>query len=258
MSSDIHALSGAYAVDALDDLERARFERHLASCEECRREVDELRDTAGLLTSTSEVAPPPELRARLLEQIATVRPLPPLVAEEGPDDADDEDEDDELAAARAGRTRPPRRVLAGLVAAAVALIVLGGAVTTVWHPWSDDSSEQQLSATEAVLKAADAESVEARIGKAQAKVVRSKDLKSAVIVTRNMPDAPAGYDYVLWFDRGGVMDAAGTMPDGPANTVLLEGDAADADGVGITIEREGELPTTPSDDEVAVLGFDQA
>ena len=28
--SDIHALSGAYAVDALDDIERAQFERHLA------------------------------------------------------------------------------------------------------------------------------------------------------------------------------------------------------------------------------------
>ena len=30
--SDLHGLSGAYAVDGLDDLERARFERHLAEC----------------------------------------------------------------------------------------------------------------------------------------------------------------------------------------------------------------------------------
>ena len=30
--SEIHALSGAYAVDALDDIERAQFERHLATC----------------------------------------------------------------------------------------------------------------------------------------------------------------------------------------------------------------------------------
>ena len=28
--TDVHALSGAYAIDALDDLERAKFERHLA------------------------------------------------------------------------------------------------------------------------------------------------------------------------------------------------------------------------------------
>jgi anti-sigma factor RsiW len=37
--SDIHALSGAYAVDAVDDIERASFERHLASCPTCRAEV---------------------------------------------------------------------------------------------------------------------------------------------------------------------------------------------------------------------------
>jgi hypothetical protein len=27
--NDVHALSGAYAVDALDDIERAQFQRHL-------------------------------------------------------------------------------------------------------------------------------------------------------------------------------------------------------------------------------------
>ena len=36
MTGDIHALSGAYAVDALDDIERAQFERHLAECPACR------------------------------------------------------------------------------------------------------------------------------------------------------------------------------------------------------------------------------
>ena len=41
MNDDIHSLVGAYAVDALDDAERARFEQHLAACAECRAEVDE-------------------------------------------------------------------------------------------------------------------------------------------------------------------------------------------------------------------------
>ncbi len=73
-----------------------------------------------------------------------------------------------------------------------------------------------------------------------------------------MPDAPAGYDYVLWFDRGGDMEVDTAMPDGPDNKILMDGDAASADGVGITIEREGVLPSEPSDDEVAVLGFEPA
>ena len=40
---DVHALSGAYTVDAVDDIERARFEQHLRSCPDCRMEVDSLR-----------------------------------------------------------------------------------------------------------------------------------------------------------------------------------------------------------------------
>ena len=50
-TTDIHALVGAYALDAVDDLERVAFERHLQACESCRAEVDELRETAGSLAS---------------------------------------------------------------------------------------------------------------------------------------------------------------------------------------------------------------
>ncbi|MFY9926417.1 MAG: zf-HC2 domain-containing protein, partial [Streptosporangiaceae bacterium] len=39
----IHALAGAFAMDALSAPERARFERHLTGCEECAEEVAGLR-----------------------------------------------------------------------------------------------------------------------------------------------------------------------------------------------------------------------
>ncbi|MER7072956.1 anti-sigma factor [Terrabacter sp. NPDC000476] len=78
MSEDIHALSGAYAVDALDDVERARFERHLTGCSACRAEVESLVAAAVELSVLTEVAPPPSLRAKVLADIANVRPLPPL------------------------------------------------------------------------------------------------------------------------------------------------------------------------------------
>ena len=48
MSPDLHHLSGAYAVDALDDAERTSFEQHLAVCADCRAEVAELSATAQL------------------------------------------------------------------------------------------------------------------------------------------------------------------------------------------------------------------
>ena len=246
MSTDIHALTGAYAVDGLDDLERARFERHLAECDDCRAEVESLREAASLLPETSAVAPPPALRDRVLAEIAAVRPLPP-------------ESDGARVLTGASPSRPPRRILAGLVAAAVALIVLGGAVATVWHPWADDTSDASLSATDAVLRADDAERVSTDLGNGvRATVVRSKSLDHAVVVTRNMPDAPNGYDYVLWFDHGGELEVDSAMPDGPNNTILMDGDAASADGVGITVEREGVLPSEPSDNQLAVLGFEQA
>ena len=77
MSEDIHALSGAYAVDALDDVERARFERHLAGCTACQAEVESLVAAASELSVLTEVTPPASLRAKVLAEIATVRPLPP-------------------------------------------------------------------------------------------------------------------------------------------------------------------------------------
>ena len=76
----MHALSGAYAVDALDPGERVRFELHLAHCAECRSEVDGLREAAARLGSGADVAPPPALRGDVLAAIETVRPLPPLTA----------------------------------------------------------------------------------------------------------------------------------------------------------------------------------
>ena len=39
-----HTLAGAYALDALTEPDRVRFERHLAGCEACRQEAGSLRE----------------------------------------------------------------------------------------------------------------------------------------------------------------------------------------------------------------------
>ena len=44
-AAEAHTLIGPYALDALDDGERADFERHLAECATCRDEVAGLRRT---------------------------------------------------------------------------------------------------------------------------------------------------------------------------------------------------------------------
>ena len=44
MTESLHALSGAYVVDALDDDERELFEKHLPGCRDCQAEVATMLD----------------------------------------------------------------------------------------------------------------------------------------------------------------------------------------------------------------------
>lgn len=228
--TDVHALSGAYAVDALDDIERASFERHLAECAECRAEVASLRETAALLASTEAVEPPASLRDRVLADISTVRPLPPEVAP----------------AARA------RRHLGALVAAAAVVVALLGAGVVVWHqPWQDNTT-----VAESVLSADDAQSTTLELGEATATMTHSDSLGRAVIVTDDMPPPPEGKVYQLWFDVPGEgMVSAGLMPVATDQTVVLDGDAATATGAGITVEPAGGSPH-PTTEPVALFAFD--
>lgn len=235
--SDIHALVGAYAVDALDDIERAAFERHLAECPTCRAEVDGLGEAASVIGGSVAEDPPTGLRDRVLADIATVRPLPPHTAPAAP------------------RTRRFRPALAA--AAAAAVIAVGGAVV-VAEPWSDDSSQGQLTAAEQVRAADDAETYQQTLDDgAVATVIRSRSLNRAVLITDDMPPAPEGKVYALWLNHDGVgMVAAGLMENGQ-HEVVLEGDPATAVGFGITVEPDGgsERPTLPA---VTTLAFQKA
>jgi len=49
---DIHALLGAYALDAVDAHDRAAFERHLATCDACWHELPSLVMTSRRLRGT--------------------------------------------------------------------------------------------------------------------------------------------------------------------------------------------------------------
>jgi len=255
-NDDIHSLSGAYAVDAVDDVERAQFEAHLASCSECRAEVASLRAAASELTSATVTAPPPSLRTSVLRGISSARPLPPEVRSEErpatePVTLSTPSAPASLESKRAQRARrvPVRQWLTGVAAAAV---LATGAL--VWHPWSLDTGTVQLTATQQVLQAKDAQRFEKKVGDATATIVRSPSLKKAVIVTANMPAPPDGKVYELWLQQGTTMVKAGFVPPGPSNTVPLQGDAATAAAAGVTIEPAGgsDKPTLPP---VALINF---
>lgn len=233
--SDIHALSGAYAVDALDEHERELFERHLTGCADCHAEVLSLREAAATLAETSAGSPPAALRESVLSAISTVRPLPPVSTPSAP---------------------RSRRRLPALVAAAAAVVALLGSAVLVTQPWDDETSQTQVSAAD-VVNAPDARQVQRRFDGATATVYHSASLGRAAVVFDDLPPAPPGRVYELWLQQDGVMVPAGLVDGHGDQEILLTGDATAATAAGISLEPDGgsEEPTLPAK---AILPFEQA
>lgn len=239
MNESLHALSGAYVVDAVDEHEREAFEQHLVDCADCQAEVDSLREAAALMADHAATEPPADLRAAVLAGVATIRPLPPeVVRPSAPAPPSRSAEVVQLRPRRAAFTRM-------LVAAAAVAAVATGAV---WQPWHDNTSSSNLTAADRVLTAADARSVSIGFEDgSSAQVVRSVKLHRAVLVTRGMASPPRGKAFELWLrDASGAMSPAGLMTTGGDHKFLLQGDAGRATQVGITVEPAGgsSQPTT--------------
>jgi anti-sigma factor RsiW len=221
--SDLHVLSGAYALDAVTDLERAEFERHLSWCDQCQDEVRGFHDTAARLTEASSATPPLALRDRIMVSAQATRPLPP----------------------RAAKVPPRRRVGMWAAAAAVVIGLGAGATATVWRPWEPEPV--QVSLADQVRDAADAHTWSTRLpGGGTMSVTRSKSVGAAVWRSQGVGPAPDGQVYELWLQRPDEsLVPAGLMSSGDGELVL-RGDATRAIGAGLTVEPSGgsEAPTT--------------
>jgi anti-sigma-K factor RskA len=65
---DLHDLTSAYALDALDPDEAEAYERHLSQCEACREQLAELNETsAALAFGSAAPEPPARLRSSILD-----------------------------------------------------------------------------------------------------------------------------------------------------------------------------------------------
>ncbi|MFI6133824.1 anti-sigma factor domain-containing protein [Micromonospora sp. NPDC051141] len=228
MSADVHTLAGAYALNAVDDLERAAFERHLAECEPCRVEVAELRETvARLADDTAVEATPPGLRERTLAQAARTPQL------------------------RAGVAGTSGRRQAGgwrqlAVAAAAAVLVAGGASAVTWTVSNDRISDERASSDEArqiaaILDAPDARVFERLLQPAgAATVVVSRDRDRGVVLLRDLPAPGAGRIYELWLIRGTEpARSVGRLAEGDRASTTVIGPITEAGTFGISNEPVG-------------------
>ena len=185
--ADVHTLTGAYAADALDDVERAAFERHLDACPDCTEEVRGLRETVARLADGVAVVPPQRMRAAVLDRIAvTPQVRPPATPAR---DAGDR------AAAR------PRRA-PWLVAAAVLAAVSAGSGTLAWTQYQQAQDSQVFAARVAAVVA------DPNARRATGTLVGGGDVtvgvanRRAVVVSAAMPALPEDRLYQLWIVRG--------------------------------------------------------
>jgi len=225
--SNPHALTGAYALDALDGEELVRFRAHLDECDSCPTEAAELRNTAIRMFSLVELTPPAELRDRVLHAVnrtPQLAPLPVSLADR--------------------RERGRKRIIAaagGLLAAAA---VAAGALVFVNADETPTVGTDTLSAQ--IQTAADAVQFEPNTatGAVDATIILSPSLDAAVIDVTNLPAPEAGKTYQAWVFAGDEVIPSDTFEpsaEGVVTTVIE--DASAATGFGVTIEPDGGSPT---------------
>ncbi|WP_200792211.1 anti-sigma factor [Agrococcus sp. Marseille-P2731] len=263
----IDDLAAAYALDALSPEDRVRFEAQASPA--ARREAAELADTAALLAA-DEIAPPPSLRASILDAIRAepqdraprhaetvdrgesaapaapaLRAVPrqePAATDASPVDASAPVTRQPGPAERRAQARwRPLRMLAG-VAAGAALLAGGVAIG------SQLTGDPQQQALGAVVAAADAQRAEVELdGGASATAIWSAELGQSVLLFDDLDAAPHGHAYQAWYiDEAGPHSAGVFDAEGASTAVLLEGEMDAGMAVGVTVEPEGgsEAPTT--------------
>ncbi|MEV6314488.1 anti-sigma factor [Streptomyces sp. NPDC051776] len=264
---DLHLLTGAYAMDALPEGERAEFERHLAECPSCDQEVRELTSTAARLGLAVSLVPPPGMKDRVMTGAAAVRQEPPRIPGRQQMPSPPQSPAQSWSGGHGRRrTRPaPRYALAACLAAAA---VLGGTVAVVQYGDAREArqiaqdarkearektrqtrdSERRTEELARVLAAPDASAGTGRLKSGgTVTVVVSREEDKAAFLMGHMPKPPSGKVYQLWFDDHGSMRPAGLL-DASKDTAatLLHGSVGGATGMGITLEPAGgsKQPTT--------------
>ena len=224
---DLHSLTGAYALDALEGgAERDRFSRHLNRCSSCASEVRGFREVATAMAFAATAEPPPELRAQVLAAAARTRQLPPEIRTH----------------ARPRRTRarmPWIPWLSGVVATAavVVAVLFGFAQAHTQQELNQARAENEAIAL--VLSAPQVKLLTHTTTKGGvATVVLAADRHELVVTTTGLPALPAGHVYQLWLIRNKTAVSAGLLPpaeSGLTKPVLASG-VVQGDALGLTVE----------------------
>ncbi len=217
--AEIHELSAAYALDALEGKDLEAFEEHLAHCAECRENVTTFqRVAADLAYDVDAPEPPAGLRGRILDQAAAERPK--VVA-------------------------LPRRRWALPVAAAAA--VAAGVAALALAFWAADLSQQlddvqaeQHRANEALIALIDPSASHFALQGANGVLVVDDESGAGKLVISGLERAPSEKTYEAWVIEGDQPVPAGLFSGGDDQTVVpLTVPVPEGAIVAVTVEPAG-------------------
>ncbi|ANJ28210.1 anti-sigma factor [Agromyces aureus] len=258
---DLRALAPAYALDALDEFDRARFERALAVSPDLQAEVAAFREiAAGFGEAVEPVAPPASLKASLFDRLdsapqerradaaASVAPAPSVVPAPTPEPDRAPAPVADLAARRARR----RLAIAWSSAAAVVLLIAGVFVGANWFGPNGWGAQREMASLAA---ASDAQQTVAPVtGGGEVTLVSSVEQGRSAVLASGLTELGDEHTYELWYiDEAGAI-SAGTFDVAGSDEAwrILEGEFAPGVAVGITVEPAGGSPQ-PTTDPVAVI-----
>jgi anti-sigma-K factor RskA len=211
-SGTIHELSAAYALDALDPAEEREFEQHLRTCDDCREDVASFEAAAAALAfGVDSPGPPPALRGRILERVASERAVVVPFRR--------------------------RRVSFGLVsglAAAAAVVAVG---LGIWAASLSNDLDRNRDLV-AVLGDPAARSID--LDGADGRLVVAPE-GAAALVVRNLDPAPEGQTYQAWVIEGKAPPRpAGLFEGGDRHDALMLDQRVPANAVvAVTVEQDG-------------------
>ena len=245
-TAQVRELLGAYALNAVDDMERRAVERLVVADPEAARELAGLVATAALLGGAVAAKPPAEVRAAVLAQIGRTPQVgtPQQVRAAGAASSDRADR----AARRSGLSRPT-------IWLAVAATALGAAAIPSAVAWQQaqqaNRAEQQAQAIADVLADPAARVVHANVtgGGVAVGILAGQ---RALFTATGLADPGAGKVYQLWVLRDGKPLPDAVLPNDAGCVRAITDKFAAGDSLAVTIEPTGGS-TQPTTKPIVVL-----
>lgn len=226
MSTELHTLSGAFALHALSPEEAEQFRRHLEECAVCRQEVRELQAAAAAMGEAETMTPPAHLRERVLAAADRTPQQPPRTG---------------------GGTVvqvPPHRWGRRLMMAAAAVVLVAAGAVGIAQMGGDEEQVQLADGVVQVFEADDAQTatMETENG-GRISVAASPGLNQMAVDTDELPPLDDEHVYQLWSVQGQQMQSVTVLE--PEKGASMEMPGPDTE-VAITVEPVGgsAQPTT--------------